>query len=636
MRRRLYCGLSSITACLLVCSCTSIHGAGKENTPLIAMNQTGFEAGGYQAFSIKSEDNTPLYWTIETQAGEVIRDGESQVFGLSEAAGEHVHTVIVTRPITISGTYLVRLSDTLEPFKVTKNPYAKLAERSLNYFYLNRAGTDISEAFAPSTEWSRKAGHAKEHVTCFHGIDKTGLAWPGCPYILDVTGGWYDAGDHGKYAVNGGISVWMLQNVAERLGSKDGMAEQVWGDGRASLPEVGNGISDILDEARWQIEFLLSLQIPDGTTLLAPVGQQTITNGRSLKLSLINASGMVHHKVHSKNWPAFPLRPEDDTAERFLMPPSTAGTLNMVAVTAQAARIWKGVDDAFSERCLQAAIKGYEAARRNPDIYAYNNFDGGGAYGDFDVSDEFAWAAIELYAATGEKKFISQLPYTPGAQWLERVDSDNLRDIFWADVDLLPLLTILTASDVFSDAEKTNAESAIIQLANKYAVDASKDGYGVPYPPDAYGWGSNGAIASRSLVLGYAYDATGNEVFRNTIIGALDYMLGRNPLNQSYIAGFGTNPVKFVHHRFWGAGADSSFPIAAPGALSGGPNANYPVSTSEVAVLGKCAPQKCWLDDHNGFSINEVAINWNAALFWLVSYLETTSPLTAHSTEPSL
>ena len=623
-----------LAACLVVCACATSPENAEVDAIAVAVNQHGFEPGGVQSATIITSQTAPLAWKIQNSAGDVIRYGDTQVFGQSEAAGETVHTLSVVPPLRRAATYQINIADeTTQTIKVHTAPYDDLAQKILNYFYLNRAGLDILEAFAPSPKWARKAGHVSEDVTCYKGPDKTGLEWPGCNYSLDVTGGWYDAGDFGKYAVNGGISVWMLQNAAERLKTRGGMAANGWGDGSAALPEAGNGIPDILDEARWQIEFLLSLQVPEGSELIVAIGQQSVANGNTLDLSPINASGMVHHKVHAEHWPAFPLRPQDDQAERFLFPPSTSGTLNMVAVTAQAARLWRGLDDEFAERCLRAAIKGYEAAKRNPNVHAYTNFDGGGAYGDLDVSDEFAWAATELYATTGDTTYISQLNETPGAGWLLRASNGTLRDVFWADVDLLPFLTALTDKHAFSDADKSEALTAIKRAADRYAADASKDGYGVPYPPDAYGWGSNGAIAARSLVLGHAYDITGDVKYRNTIVAALDYLLGRNPLNQSYIAGFGQNPVKFVHHRYWAAGADLSFPTAAPGALSGGPNASYPVSDSETAFIGNCAPQKCWIDDHNGYSINEVAINWNAALFWLASYLETTSPNSEQSTE---
>lgn len=104
-------------------------------------------------------------------------------------------------------------------------------------------------------------------VACFSGEDKHGRTWPGCGYRLDVSGGWADAGDYGKYVVNGGIAVWSLQHAYERLLVNGGAEVFGWGDGRAPMPENGNGVSDILDEARWQLEFMMRMQVPEGETV---------------------------------------------------------------------------------------------------------------------------------------------------------------------------------------------------------------------------------------------------------------------------------------------------------------------------------------------------------------------------------
>ncbi len=623
-----------LSQALVMTGCASPPGA-TPTAPIIRMNQTGFEADAAQSATIVTPADRPLSWRVNSSDGQQVRRGATMVFGHSPASGDHVHTLTIAPPLEAGEGYtLIIDNQTTQRFDVRSAPYGDIAERALGYFYLNRAGAPIEAAYAPGPQWSRAAGHPHERATCFADEDLTGLQWSGCDYVLDVTGGWYDAGDHGKYVVNGGISAWMLQNAAERMRQRGGADVNGWGDGRAKMPEAGNGIPDILDEARWQVEFLMAMQAPDGAVMNLPVGRQSIDDGQSLELTRVDASGMAHHKVQAAAWPPLPLLPEDDRAERFLMPPSTAATLNLVAVSAQCARLWRDLDDAFADQCLDAAVRGYEAATRNPEIYAYNIFDGGGAYGDLDVSDEFAWAAFELYATTGDTAYLEGLAHTPGAVWLARRDNNALRDISWPDTDLLIAATVLSAPNTFSDEQIDRAASTLIAAADRYVEDFQADGYGAPMPPDGYRWGSNGDVASRAIPLGYAYDLTGSDTYRNTLVAIMDYLLGRNPLDQSYVAGFGTRQVKFVHHRFWAAGADPAFPIAAPGALSGGPNAGYPSSDYEKAQITPCAPQRCWADDYTAFSINEVAINWNAALFWLTSYLDATPP-TKTSPEPS-
>ncbi|WP_305858984.1 glycoside hydrolase family 9 protein, partial [Klebsiella pneumoniae] len=148
------------------------------------------------------------------------------------------------------------------------------------------------------------------------------------------------------------------------------------------IPEAGNGVNDLLDEARYEIEFLLKMQIPDGVKLRVPVGAQT--PGQPLTLTEIDAGGMAHHKVHDARWTGIPLAPADDHETRLLYPPSTGATLNLAAVGAQCARIWREIDPAFARQCLAASQRAFRASLRNRDVRAGENFAGGGAYGDND------------------------------------------------------------------------------------------------------------------------------------------------------------------------------------------------------------------------------------------------------------
>ena len=234
--------------------------------------------------------------------------------------------------------------------------------------------------YAGGKQWTRPAGHV--NVKANDPVKKspnTGdkavpcLKDSGCDYTLDVTGGWYDAGDHGKYVVNGGISAWTMLNQYERALAKGTAGD--FGDGKLNIPEKKNKVPDILDEARGEMDFMLKMQVPDGKP----------------------KAGMVHHKIHDKEWTALGMWPDQDAQPRFLWPPSTAATLNLAATAAQCARIWPKLDKKFADRCLAAAEKAWAAAVANPAVYAGTAAIGGGPYDDKDVSDEFYWAAAELY-----------------------------------------------------------------------------------------------------------------------------------------------------------------------------------------------------------------------------------------------
>lgn len=124
------------------------------------------------------------------------------------------------------------------------------------------------------------------------------------------------------------------------------------------------------------------------------------------------------------------------------------------------------------------------------------------------------------------------------------------------------------------------------------------------------------------MILGMAHDLTGQRVYRDAMVGALDYLLGRNPLDQSYISGWGARPMVHPHHRFWATGIDPAWPAPPAGVLSGGPNSKAMSDPVARAMQGRCAPLLCWADDARAYALNEVTINWNAPLVWLAAFLD--------------
>ncbi|WP_291845131.1 glycoside hydrolase family 9 protein [Maricaulis sp.] len=596
------------------------------DAPAIRLGQIGFETGARKLAILRTGHDAPVAWRLLDASGNIRAEGMTMVFGANPTSADAVHQIDLSGFDEAGDGYRIEAcSAASRAFSIAERPFDQLSVDSLTYFYHNRLGTPVDAAFVQGEAWAREAGFPHSTPTCFHGTDEAGNAWPGCDYRLDVTGGWADAGDYGKYVVNGGIAVWTLQNFVERLNHQPAAIAAIWADGRAPMPENGNGVSDILDEARWQLEFMLTMQVPEGAMLSVPLGRQN--GSEPLQLTEIAAGGLVHHKVHERAWLPLPILPSDTHEERFLLPPSTAASLNLAAAAAQAARLWSEIDPAFANRSLAAARRAYAAARAHPDIFAYANFGGGGAYGDFRLEDEFAWAATELYITTGEARYLADLQgeaETPAEAAILQVRGAT---IAWPAVDLLPALTLLTAGtdDPALDAA---ARQQVLDTAETYLVHREAEGYAFPFSPDQYVWGSNGNLANRGIVLAVAHDITGDARYRNGVIDAMDYLLGRNALDQSYIAGYGERAMRHPHHRFWAAGADPEFPPAPPGAISGGPNATNMSDPVASEMRGQCAAQACWSDDHRAYALNEVAINWNAPLFWIAAFLDTTHAMT--------
>jgi endoglucanase len=333
----------------------------------------------------------------------------------------------------------------------------------------------------------------------------------------------------------------------------------------------------------------------------------------------IDVSGMAHHKLHGEQWTPLPSAPHEDKKPRYAYPPSTTATLNLAANTAQCARIWRNINADFSQTCLSAAKRAYAAARRHPDLMPFGAFTGGGGYGDRDASDEFYWAAAELFVTTGEEEYAAAMRASP--HFLAAPTSDGAGDLFWAQVRTLGTISLVTVPNRLGEQDLAKARANILAAADLYLRQATNEGYGIPYSSDRYEWGSSSVVLNRALVLGVAHDLCGKTIYRDRVVDVLDYLLGRNPLDQSYISGYGARPMQNPHHRHWAHQKNAAYPPPPPGALSGGPNSSSMIDPIARKIKGKCLPQTCWQDHIDAYALKEVAINWNAPLVWVVAFL---------------
>ncbi|MGN0143642.1 MAG: glycoside hydrolase family 9 protein, partial [Clostridium sp.] len=487
----------------------------------------------------------------------------------------------------------------------------------------NRSGIAIKQPYCGRADLERAAGHPSDVLK---NAEDTWYTKEGQGnYTLDVTGGWYDAGDHGKYVVNGGISTWTMMNQYEHaLYNNVDMKKAPFGDNTMNIPESGNGIPDILDESRWNLQTLLKMQVPDGNKY----------------------AGMAHHKAHDKNWTALGVRPDQDTEERFLQPPSTAATLNLAAIAAQGSRIWKQYDPSFSNECLTAAEKAWDAAVAHPDIFApMSGSTGGGAYGDTKVDDEFYWAACELYVTTGESKYLDYIKsskyYLEMPTELTGGEDNGISGAFdWGNVQGLGTISLALVPNNLPAEDVKAARNNIIKAADKFIENQNKEGYGTPVVEGPFGsplsdpehsgdrgyaWGSNSFVVNDGIVMSYAHDFSDKKdaKYINGAARAMDYILGCNPNVQSYVTGYGSNPLENPHHRFWAYQADNTFPKAPAGAMSGGPNSGLedPWVKGSGWKSGSRPAAKCFMDNIESWSTNEVTINWNAPFAWVTSYM---------------
>ncbi|MGY0059039.1 glycoside hydrolase family 9 protein [Streptomyces sp. LZ34] len=567
--------------------------------PRVRVNQVGYLPSAPKHATVVTEAPGPIPWQVNDGAGATVASGTSTPAGMDTSSGQQVHKVDFSAVTQADTGYTLSVDgQTSYPFDITVTAYDQLRSDALHFFYLQRSGIPITDALAPG--YARPAGHIG--VTPNLGDTSVPCQPDAGDYQLDVSGGWYDAGDEGKYVVNGGIATYQLLSLYERTLTAPRGRLGPPGDGDLRLPEHGNGVPDILDEARWELEFLLRMQVPAGVPL----------------------AGMAHHKVHDDSWTELPMPPDLDPQPRHLHPPSTAATLNLAATAAQGARLYAPFDQVFAQRCLIAARSAWASAQAHQNLYASNaDAVGGGPYDDTDVTDEFYWAAAELFITTGEQTFLDALRTSPHATG----DPFPPSGFGWQQVAALGRLDLATVPSPLPDADRNAARASVVAAADRYLQAAQGQAYGMPLADSEYVWGSNSLVLNKLAVIATAFDLTGDQRYRDGVLEGLDYILGRNALNESYVTGYGQHSSHNQHSRIYSHELDPTSPEPPAGSIAGGPNVGLEDPKASRVLIDRTvdpprrpAPQLCYLDDIQSWSTNEVAINWNSALSWVVSF----------------
>ncbi|MCL1801724.1 MAG: glycoside hydrolase family 9 protein, partial [Promicromonosporaceae bacterium] len=550
----------------------------------IHVNQVGYMPDALKRATLVCDSTKPMRWELRDDDGAVVASGETVFRGVDPTVGAPAH-VIDFSAVTAEGKYSLSVtldSDAVksDPVIIGANLYDGMLFDALNFFMLQRSGIEIGPEVA-GPEYARAAGHldvapnrgdgAVPPLPKGRAISRDGKdlyeGWGGDDYVVNGRGGWYDAGDMGKYVVNAGISVAQLLGIVERE-----MREH---------NDIGPGsvAAVALAEAKWELDWMLRMQLP----VQDESGE------------VVHLGGLVHHKLHDEHWTGIPMLPADDPMLRYVHRPSTAATLNLVAVAAQMARITAKTEPGYSAQLLAAADIGYAAAKLwpvllAPDTNEIDNF-GAGPYNDSEVDDEFYWAAAELYLTTGDSQYLEDLRQNPyhlgGAKSAFSEVGFDWRDVAaWVRMQLALVDSELPERDEVIASLKDAAEQII----------ATNQPFGQLYDPKGhnYAWGSNGMIANNAAIVSAAYEATGDFRFRKAALEGLDYLLGRNALGISYVTGYGVRDVRNQHSRWFAHAVNPSLPNPPPGTLSGGPNSE--VGDEVVNDLAGSPAQLCFRD----------------------------------------
>ncbi|MBO3102336.1 glycoside hydrolase family 9 protein [Cellulomonas fengjieae] len=539
--------------------------------PAVRVNQLGYLPGRPMRATLVSTATDPVPFTVVRDDGLVAQEGLSHPWPVRPEPTSGLPVHVLDLGDLHEGTFrVVASSSHSHPFRVAARLHADLRDDALRFFSLMRSGTEIT---APG--YDRPAGHPDTGVPAWTGTDAERL-YPGWhdDGTYDVSGGWYDAGDYGKYVTSGAIAVWQLL---------------------AALDLVPDD-ARLADECRWQLSWLLRMQVPAGRPL----------------------AGLAFHRVHGTAWSPLPGQPHLDPTERVLHRPSTTAALHLAAAAAAGARHFRATDPAYAHRLEAAARSAYDAARLHPDLLPPDDHAryGGGPYDDSAVGDDFYWAAAELWLATGDHAYEREILRAP------EHSADPFDDAGFDFHAVGPPAQLDLALHGSGLADHDRVVDSLRAGADRLLDVQTRQPWGQPYAPaGGWSWGSNGRILNNLVVLGTAHLVAGDTAYRDAVATGTDYLLGRNALGQSYVTGYGIDHSHRQRTRQFGHALDPALPPPPPGALAGGANSvpapDFPYDQRLVGL----PPQCCYLDEPTSEVTNDVCIRWNAPLVWVSTYL---------------
>lgn len=560
----------------------------------VRLNQVGFRPLQEKTSTIIGGKSGESRWNVDivSAQGDVVWQGKASETMLNPVSGKPC-CVVDFSDLTTEGEYTLCVNDGSSTakcqFVITNHPYSELTRKALRAFYYQRASMDIVEPYAEGYE--RKAGHPDDHVLV-HASAATAERPEGT--VISSPGGWYDAGDYNKYIVNSGFTmgVWLM---AYELNPDYFKALNL------NIPESGQPVPDMLAEAMYNIRWMLTMQDTDGG---------------------------VYHKLTEPNFEGF-IRPDECQKTRYVVLKTTAAALDFAATMALAARVYAPFEAAypgFVAQATDAAKRAYAWAEANPEVYydqpkmneQFKPEITTGAYDDFDVHDEFYWAAIELAILTGENAY--KVAATEHTKAIAEANGQYTPSV-WGNVAELGYLDWLMHSE---DTAKNKANmEALLEYLQPFLDEATTVSvFHSPYGnrEDDFFWGCNSeGCCWRGIECLYAYRLTGDKKYRVNAERCLNYILGQNATGYCYVTGFGSKPVCHPHHRL-----SYSHPKGThPGFLAGGPNPMRQDAETDGVKYPKDVPaDESYLDYQPSYASNEVTINWNVTLFALTAGLD--------------
>lgn len=564
---------------LLLCG---LLAHGQDSLPAVRVNQLGYYPFAPKLAIVCNPGPVNRFFVVTADGGDTVYRGVLDAEVASAYSSYHTRVADFTG-LQQKGVYKILVPGVGNswPFAVDAGVMNPVAVSSLKGFYYQRSNQALLEKYAG--KWTRPAGHPDTKVLV-HSSAATQMRPEGT--VIATPGGWYDAGDYNKYVVNAGITMGTLLSAYEDFPSWFAQLH-------TNIPESNDGVPDILNETIYELRWMLTMQDP-------------VDGGVYNKCTNAAFDGMV--------------MPGVTTLPRYVVAKGAAATLDFAAVTAQAARILAGFKKQFpglSDSCLQAAERAWQWAQKNPAL-AYNQESMNrlfrpaittGGYGDRQFTDEWFWAAAELLATTKDQRY---------AAMVNRSLREQPVIPTWNNVRALGVYTLYrNKTGVGSMVDGNTVKKVIRELSDRMIINGGNKAFHTMMGQSAgdFVWGSNAVAANQGVALINTYLVTGDIKYVTYALDNLDYLLGRNATGYCFVTGAGSMSPQHPHHRPSVAdGVDD--PV--PGLLVGGPNPGK----QDGCKYASGDPATTYLDADCSYASNEIAINWNAPLVYLVNAIE--------------
>jgi endoglucanase len=564
--------------CLFCFACKAQRGTA------IQLDQVGFYPAGVKIAVVTGDAQALDFYVIDANKKDTVFRGR-----LGDAR-QSAYSSTITRladftSLKKQGRYIVTVPgiESSFPFEIRDQVYRDVSIAALKSYYFMRSDMALLPQYAG--KWQRPAGHPDTEVLVHPSAASTERP---AGTMISTPGGWYDAGDYNKYIVNSGITMGTLLSAYEDFSA-------YFDKLNTSIPESQDAIPDILNEVIYNLRWMLSMQDPH--------------------------DGGVYHKCTNAAFDGM-VMPGVTKASRYVVQKSTAAALDFAAVTAQASRILKKYNKwlpGLADSCLNASAAAWQWAMKNPAVlYSQRDinpkFDPDittGEYGDRRLNDEWLWAAAELFVTTGNKTY-----YDVVAEQIK----DTVSVPAWNSVGMMAYYTIARSSKSFRGYASPLAaqmKDSIVSFANKLTLNMAHNAFSTVMGQSRrdFIWGSNAVAANQGMLLINAFCIDPKKIYLDGALSNLDYILGRNATGYCFVTGIGSKSPMHPHHRPSEADGITG-PV--PGLLAGGPN---PGRQDRCDYLFT-EPETAYVDNVCSYASNEIAINWNAPLVYLLSAAE--------------